>query len=312
MRKAAATITLNPSVDKTVILESLVPYGLNRVKSTRLDPGGKGINAARVIQSFGIEVTSTGFIAGENGAYITDCLRRAGIGHNFLQIEGDTRVNLKIFDGAARKTTEINEQGFHISEENRELFKHRFEKLMDSVGIVVLSGSLPNGLPASFYADLISIAKSRGVKAILDADGEALRLGVDAVPYAIKPNLYELESLVGRKCESTEAIAAAAGELADRGIQIVIVSMGAEGAVIVSKDKRIKADTWDIEEQSAVGAGDSMAAALACSILNGESLFNTAKLAVAAGTITASKPGTELCTFSEISALFEKVRVSRI
>ena len=312
MRKSVATITLNPSVDKTVILERFIPYGLNRVKSTRLDSGGKGINAARVIKSFGIEVTATGFIAGENGSFVTDCLSRAGIGHDFLQIDGETRVNLKIFDEAARKMTEINEQGFHISEENSELFKLRFEKLMDRVGIVVLSGSLPQGLPASFYAKLISIAKNRGVNAVLDADGEALRLGVDAVPYAIKPNLYELETLVGRKCESTKAIAAASRELIYRGIQVVIVSMGANGAVIVTKDEGYKADTWEIEEQSAVGAGDSMAAALACSILNGESLFNTAKLAVAAGTITASKPGTELCTFSEVSALFERVKLSRI
>lgn len=312
MSTLISAITLNPSVDKTLTVDFLVPYGLNRVKSGKIDAGGKGINAARVLGNFGAEVRVCGIKAGENGKLIAQCLDRSEISYDFLEAQGETRVNIKLFDEAAGKITEINEQGFEVSPDIKEQFVKRFESLMQKTDIVILSGSLPRGLTDFFYAELISMAKKHGVKTLLDADGEALKNGVEAVPYALKPNLYELETLVGKKCESIDAIVSAARELIATRIEVIIVSMGSNGAVILDKNEAILAEPWDITVRGTVGAGDSMVAALAYSISKNYSLSDTAKLVVAAGTVTASKSGTELCTFDEVLGSVERVKLSKL
>lgn len=310
--KKIAVIALNPSIDKTIAIEKFNPYGLNRVKDSRLDPGGKGINVARVLKNFGSDLMVSGLIAGENGKRLLQFLKNADIDSDFLQIEGETRTNIKIFDEATNKITEINESGCFIDKAVQKNFIQKFSELLKSVGIVVLSGSLPPGVPADFYAQCIEIAKSQAVKVLLDADGEALQKGIEAIPFAIKPNIHELEVLIGRHCKNNRDIADAAAELIQKGIEIVIVSMGPEGALVADRTDIYKVDSWDIPIKGTVGAGDSMVAALAYSIVKGSSLFDIAKITTAAGTITASKPGTEICAFEEVLNSLDNVTVVKI
>lgn len=296
------TVACNPSIDKTITIEKLVPYGLNRVLDARLDPGGKGINVAKVVKSFGEDVTVTGFAAGDSGRRLEGFLRDAGIPCDFLEIAGETRTNLKVIDKSVNKTTEINEAGSRVDAEALSRFWEKFGALLNGASLVVLSGSLPPGLPADFYARCIRAAKQAGVKPLLDADGEAFTEGLKAAPYAVKPNLHELEAFCGRSLKDVGEVVRAAREILARGVEIVIVSMGPDGAVVVDPREAYRVDSWEIRVKSPIGAGDSMVGALARSILRGAALEEIARITTAAGTVTASKAGTELCTGDEALA----------
>jgi 1-phosphofructokinase len=290
-------------------LNKLLPYGLNRVQSTRLDPGGKGINVGRVLQSFGVDVTVTGLIAGRQGDALLEQLTACGIVSDFLKIEGETRTNLKIIDESVNKITEINEQGFFVSSDYVESFLGKLDALSDQAEIVILSGSLPPGVSVDFYAECTRIAKNKGAKVVLDAEGAILFEGLKAVPYAVKPNLQELGTLFHEEFSSIRQIAEAAKKLIDKGIEIVIVSMGPDGAVFVNRNEIYKADSWNIPVKSTVGAGDAMVGSLAYSILKQDSLHEIARLSTAAATITVSKIGTQFCSFEEVLESAGKVNV---
>lgn len=305
-------VTLNPSLDKTIAVKSLVPYDLNRIVESRLDPGGKGINVARVLHNFGVDVTVTGFIAGTAGRQLMDFLKQADLPSDFLEISGETRTNLKVFDQTAGKTTEINESGCQVSAEGIEKFKEKFRNLCKNTDVAVLSGSLPPGIPADFYAQCIHIANADGVKTILDADGAALQNGLKEIPYAVKPNIHELEALIGHELHDPRAVLEAARSFIGQGIGIVIVSMGPDGAVVADAKEAYKVDSWDIPVKSATGAGDSMVGSLASSILRGDSLYDIAKITTSAGTVTASKPGTQICTKDEVLKSLHFVTVTKM
>lgn len=312
MSAKVLTVTLNPSIDKTITVEKFVPYGLNRVLKTRQDPGGKGINVAKVLKNFGVDVTVFGLIAGSQGKHLTDFLNRAEIGTDFLQIPGETRTNLKIFDESINKMTEINESGFQVTPEILDSFRNKFKESIRGAAMVVLSGSLPPGIPDDFYAECIAVAKSEGIKTVLDADAGALAEGIKAVPYAVKPNIHELELLNGRHFTNSNEVVDAVKALINTGIEIAIVSMGADGAIVANKDEAYKVDSWDIPVKSATGAGDSMVGSLVYSLLKNDSLYEIAKITTAAGTITASKEGTQICTENEVLQSLENVTVKKI
>ncbi len=312
MSGKVVTVTCNPSIDKTITVEKFLPYGLNRVLQTRLDPGGKGINVAKVLKNFGVDVSATGFIAGRQGKLLSDFLFKSGINSEFQEIPGETRTNIKLVDLSVNKTTEINESGCFVEKYALARFQEKFGHLMTQASIVVLSGSLPPGVPTDFYAQCIRVAKENNVKTILDADGESLINGMEEFPFAVKPNIQELEAFCGCRLNGTGDIVSAARELISRGVEIVIVSMGPDGAVVVDKDAAYKTDTWNVRVQSTVGAGDSMVGALAFSILKSDSLYDIAKLTTAAGTVTASKAGTEICTLGEVLDSLLNVNVTKI
>lgn len=312
MNQKVLTITMNPSIDKTILLDKLTPYGLNRVKNFRLDPGGKGINVARVLRSFHVDAAVSGLIAGKLGEVLQHHLKEADIPADFMEVEGETRTNLKIIDLSVNKTTEINETGFPVTPEQLEVFLSKFESISKQVSIVILGGSLPPGVPDDFYAQCTAIAKKAGAKVILDADGAALTKGIQAIPYAVKPNIHELENYFGESFTSLSQVAEAAKQLIAMGMEIVIVSMGPDGAVMADRQQVYKADSWDIPVKSTVGAGDSMVGALAYSILRQDSLYDIARLTTAAGTVTASKSGTQVCTLEEVLQNVTNVTVKPI
>lgn len=309
MTGKAITVTLNPSIDRTIVVPALVPFALNRVEQARLDPGGKGINVARVLKSFGAETVVTGFLAGGTGRQLRSFLKGAGLPSDLLDIPGETRTNIKIFDKSARRTTEINENGCTVSPADLARFLQKFRVLCTGTDVAVLSGSLPPGVPDDTYATLIRLAKEAGVRTILDADGEALRFGIESLPTAVKPNIHELETLTGRPLSTPEEVLAAARSLIRRGIGIVIVSMGPDGAVVADAREAYRVESWNIPVKSATGAGDSMVGALADALLRGASLADIARVTTAAGTITASKPGTQLCEKDEVTASLGLVTV---
>ncbi|MEN8907523.1 MAG: 1-phosphofructokinase [Clostridiales bacterium] len=313
MKQNVLTVTLNPAIDKTIVIDKYKSGELNRANSVRMDPGGKGINVAKVLNEFGVEVFTTGFNAGVQGKNLIEYIDIKNIKSNFYDVdEGETRTNLKIVEKFSNVTTEINESGFTVPKNRVHAFIDEFSDQLNDISLVVLSGSLPPGVDDDIYYRLIKISKEKGIKTILDADGIAFKNGIKAKPYAIKPNIFELEKLSNRKIHTLYDIVNNTNNLIDSGIEFISVSMGAKGAVIITKENILNVKTFDIIPRSTVGAGDSMVAALVFSILNNFDLENTARWMACAGTITASKPGTKVCSVEEVIESIHKVSVESV
>ncbi|MBZ4646434.1 MAG: 1-phosphofructokinase [Clostridia bacterium] len=312
MKTSVVTVTLNPALDKTVTVSSLKTGGLNRVKDIRMDAGGKGINVAKVLKKFEVDVLAAGLIAGFQGQLLLEYLEAEGIKTSFLKIPGETRTNLKIVEEKTKITTEVNEAGFLVTQEDLKRFSDNLLHLMDQTCILVLSGSLPPGVPETIYKDYIEIANAKGIKTILDADGKALEEGIKALPFAIKPNIHELENLAGCKLLEEKDVVLAGRHLIEKGINLVVISMGSEGAIVLNDKETYRVKTFPIKRESTVGAGDSMVATLAYALLNNKPLEEIAKWITTAGTITASKPGTQVCTLAEVQQSLHQVHAFKI
>lgn len=306
------TVTLNPCIDKTVELSSFEIGKTNRTSKSRGDVGGKGINVSKLLFSFGIESVATGILAGEQGLHIERYLSELGIATDFVYAKsGETRTNLKILDTASQTMTEINEQGFPAGEAYVE-FRKKLAELLPCCDLLVLSGSVPQDIGESAYAELITLAKEYDVRTILDADGELLRRGVKAAPFAIKPNRAEFEVLVGKPLSTIDEIITEAKAINSTGVELVVVSLGEEGAIFVRDSLVIKTTPFHIEAKSAAAAGDSMVGALIYALEQELTLIQTAQYMTAAGTITAAKDGTQVATFGEISANFDRIKTDII
>lgn len=310
--KPIITVTMNPALDKTVTVEQFIPAGLNRIKTVRTDPGGKGINVAKVLKQFGAPVSAWGIQAGHEGRMLMEMLEAAQIPAHFLEAEGKSRTNLKVVDEETRQTTELNEPGVTPSESLLTELVSQLDASMRDTSLLVLAGSLPPGTPPDFYGRLIAIASTHGVPTILDADGTALAAGLEAVPYAVKPNIHELEALLGRTLTTDEQVIEAARGLQAGGIKLVAVSMGAAGSILVGEQEVYRARPFPITPMSTVGAGDSMVAAMAYCLSQGKTLEETARWTTAAGTVTASKPGTEVCSLAEVQAKLAAVSLEHL
>ena len=308
------SITLNPCIDKTVNINNLVPYGLNRITSSRKDIGGKGINVARVLKTFGEKVVLAGFLGKENNEIFEIFFQQNSMENRFTMVNGRVRTNTKIVDDSCQKTTELNETGFKISPIEYDSFLQEISNIIENEQILFLSGSIPEGIPENIYQIITEIANYHGLKVILDADGKAFMHGVKAVPYAVKPNLCELEGYSGICCHSQDIIVQKSLDLINDGVKIVLVSLGEMGAIISDENQSFIAIPWDSSGniKSTVGAGDSMTGTLGWCIENGISLEQTAKMCVSAGTVTACKEGTQLATFEEITAFVDKVNTKSI
>ncbi|MBO2531800.1 1-phosphofructokinase [Planifilum fulgidum] len=304
------TVTLNPAVDKTIHLPRLRPGDLNRAGRVRRDPGGKGINVARALKLWGETPLAIGWVGGYHGRWILRRLEEWGIEHRFVELDAETRTNLKIVEEADDRVTDINEPGDPVDEEAIARFLDVYDAAIERAEIAVLSGSLPPGAPEDFYGILIDRAKRRSVKVYLDADGEALREGVRRGPYAVKPNLAELERLVGRSLTDEEDRFAAAKGLLDRGIRLVALSMGAEGAWFFAEGKAIRARAPRVSVSSTVGAGDAMVAALVLGERRKWPLDEALRFVVAAASATASKEGTQFAALEEAHLLLDQVELS--
>jgi len=303
------TVTLNPAVDKTVQINGFHINGVNRVSSLRLDAGGKGINVSKMVARLGGKSKALGFLAGRTGLFIKSNLDENGIENDFIPVVGETRTNLKIVDALKYTNTDINEIGPEITMEDCEKMKDQLLQLAAQGAIIVLSGSVPPNVSKNIYKDWIKAAKEKGAKIILDADGELMRQGIAAGPYLITPNIHELEGLLGKKLMNIVEIIGAVRSLIDQyGIEVVVVSMGSNGALFINKDVTILAQGISVAVKSTVGAGDAMVAALAYSLDRGESFEKAVTLAVAAGTANVMTCGTEPSSLEKIQELERKVQ----
>jgi len=307
-----ATVTLNPSLDRTVTVEELIVDEANRLTSLRRDPGGKGINVSRVIHELGGETIAYGFIGGIDGETLKQLLQQQGVHFDFTSIKGEIRSNFIITDLTTCHQTRIDAPGPHI-------MRHELQKLIQKVkhispkpDYLVFAGSVPPAVPADIYRQLIEAAKNNGIKTVLDSDNKWLKEGIKARPNVIKPNVHEAEELLDKRLKNESAIVKALRLLVDRGIEVAVISRGKEGLIAATADKVIKAIPPEVEVSSTVGAGDSTIAGLVLKLNEGLSLDEASRWAVAAGTAATLTPGTELCRREDLERLLSKVKIKKL
>ena len=306
------TLTLNPAMDKTVVIENFAPGGVNRIKTLRVDVGGKGINVSKCLKSLGCDTTAAAFWGGAAGQRGIGFLRENGIGALSVEVAEDTRTNLKIIDPVRHENTDINEPGPTVTAENLAELTEKLDAAIVPGDILILSGSIPKGCESSIYRDLITRYQGKGAKVYLDADGENFRLGITAAPALIKPNIDELNRHLGAQLKEVPEIAAAAKEFLKLGIAEVVISLGADGALLVKEGLCLKAEGLKVPVQSTVGAGDSMVAALACGAEKGLSDEQRLKLAIAISAASVMCSGTQAPERETIETLYRQVKIREV
>ena len=306
------TLTLNPAMDKTVVIENLTTGGVNRIKSLRVDVGGKGINVSKCLKSLGCDSAAAAFWGGTVGQRGIDFLRENGIGSLAVAVSEDTRTNLKIIDPIRHENTDINEPGPTISKENMEELIQKLDESIVPNDILILSGSIPKGCPSGIYRDLIQRYQEKGAQVYLDADGENFCLGITAAPALIKPNIDELNRHLNANLIEVSEIAAAAKEFLKLGIQEVVVSLGGDGALLVKEGLCLKAEGLRVPVLSTVGAGDSMVAALACGAEKGLTDRQRLKLAIAISAASVMCSGTQAPEGEQIEELYHQVNIREV
>ncbi|MHB1134342.1 MAG: 1-phosphofructokinase [Chloroflexota bacterium] len=306
------TLTLNPAVDQTVFVRQLAVGEVNRFHESQLDPAGKGINVSRVVHRLGWPTLAFGFLAGELGAIVERALDDEGVQNHFVRVDGQTRANVTIVDESTGVSTSLYGPGPDVEIEYLGTLDRMVEFWLQAGTVLVLAGSLPGGVPTDVYAYYIRQANARGIKTFLDADGEALRSGIAAGPYLIKPNVLEAERLLGRSLPDLPAVVAGARELLRAGVGVVVISMGAQGSVCVTPERAWRAVPPSVERRSTVGSGDSLVAGLAMALSRGETLTEGLRLGSAAGAATAMTTGTQLATAQDVRALLPRVEVEEL
>lgn len=311
------TVTPNAAVDKTYRVENFRLDRVNRPSAAHTVAGGKGINVARVYQTLGGKAIATGFLGGINGRIVARALTAENIAQDFVSVREETRLCIAVIDPVTGAQTEINEAGPTISPRQARELSRRVERLLSQhrFDFVVLSGSLPPGTPPTLYADLIALAKRHTLLTVLDTSGEALRVGLQAQPWLVKPNRVELESVFDRPISTREETLTAARQLCEQGVSLIAATRGAEGALLVTESGAWEAIPPPITFASAVASGDSFVAAFLWEWRHGGCPGDPAsalRLATGAGAANAAVIGAGFCSRESIMALAEKASVHSI
>jgi len=290
-------VTLNPALDVTHHVAGAEWAGVNRPHEVAVRPGGKGVNVARTLRALDTEVLITGLAGGPAGDAIAAGLAAAGLAADFTATAGETRRTFAVVDTRRGQTGLFNEPGPLVSATEYEHFRARYRSALAGSAAVVLSGSLPPGVPAAAYAELAQLAGAAGVPTVLDADGPALMLGATGGPAIVKPNLEELERAVGRPLRrpgctdpDPDAVVRAAGELITAGAGAVVVSLGPAGLLAVTSEGIWQAAPPGPAPGNPTGAGDAAVAGLAHSLMHGHGWPDRLRHATALGTAAVAEP----------------------
>jgi 6-phosphofructokinase 2 len=287
------TLTLNPALDKSTTTEHLVPEQKLRCAPLRLDAGGGGINVSKGIQKLGGQSTAVFPSGGHNGRLLQEMLGQMGVGTEAFEVPGETRENLSVTETRTNIQYRFTLPGLHLTESQADACLEIAARLRPAY--LVASGSLPPGLPDTYFEKVAAFAKQLGARFILDTSGAALQAAADEGLYLLKPNLAELSALAGvEKLEMRDVDDAALRIIQQGKCEVVVVSLGPQGALLVTRDgyEHIPAPT--VQKQSTVGAGDSMVAGMVWALAQGQSPLEMAQTGVACGSAATMNAGTEL------------------
>lgn len=304
------TVCMNPALDRTVTVSSLQKGQVNRIRNSRTDVGGKGVNVAVVARRLQLDAQVIG-VAGEDGVErICAAMDAEGVRHAFLPVEGAVRVNTKVVSLDGSGVTELNESGpVMTADVLAEFFALAREKGQGS-DAVVITGSLPPGCPAGTYRELIRALA--GTRCILDVGGAELVLGVEAKPFLVKPNHHELAAALRTELKTMEDIRRGAQSLIDAGAENVVVSMGRDGAMYVGAEGAFYAPEIPVEVHSTVGAGDALVGGLLYGLTKYGTMRDAFRCGVAAGTASVMTEGTQLIMPEDFRRLLGQVRIEEL
>lgn len=306
------TFTLNPCIDRMLYIEDFHENQVNRVRTVKTYAGGKGINVSRVLKLLGSDTLISGITAGENGCSVEKLLEKDALKVDFLHVEGETRINTKIYDISKFFTTDLNEPGPNISQSNTVELIEKAKTLSKTASTIVYSGSLPPGLKPGIYRGLVEISLDEGCNVILDCDTRNLQEGIKGKPTLIKPNLHELEVLFGKELSSQNALTEAVKQLLSEGIRYVAVSIGSKGVILFSGKSIVFAGAPKVTAKGTVGAGDTMVAVFAHAIDHGGAPENCLPLAVSASSACVEAGGTGELDAASIRKYVDMVKVIQI
>ena len=306
------TITLNPAVDRELTVPVINYDQVLRSKTQNVDFGGKGFNVSRMLKSLRAESTAMGFVGGKSGELLNEGLQSLGIQTDFVWISGETRTNVSIKSHDNDHYIKVNEPGPTITKEEQEALVEKISQLCQPGDWWIIAGSLPPGLPKDYYARLIEILQRHQAKVIFDASGQAFAQGCLSRPYLVKPNDVELQEMTGLPVESTEQIIKAANKLQEMGIEIIVVSLGEKGALLLSQDENWWAKSPPIQEKNPIGAGDSLVGGMVYGLSKGYSLSESLRWGVASGAAAASLSGTAVGSFDYVESLKQQTETQRL
>ncbi|MCC7448751.1 MAG: 1-phosphofructokinase family hexose kinase [Anaerolineae bacterium] len=299
----------NAAIDKTVVVNQFRLNEIHRPQQVVATPGGKGCNAARGLKCLGESPTVTGWVGGFAGQFIEAGLRREGIQPAFVHTDFESRTCLSILDPDNHTLTELYEKGDPVPAAKVDEFIAFFRSIVGQYTAVTMSGSLPPGVQPDFYSRLIHLAREAGVRALLDTSGEALKQGVTAKPYLIKPNEKEFAELAGATPTSIINFARAACDAAKRYETLVVLSLGADGAVASDGTQILHVKPPQLTIKSAVGSGDCMLAGITYGLTRQFPFADAIKYGVAAGTANALTLGAGIFVYDDFERVLAGVTV---
>jgi 1-phosphofructokinase family hexose kinase len=288
------TVTLNAAVDRTLLVPNFQIGQRHRASVGFLSAGGKGINIARALKRLGAPVVCTGLAGGRNGTLLVEELTQEGVLNDFVRIRGESRTSTAVLDPTSNAYTEINESGPEIADDELETLREKLAYLAQGADFIVFAGSLPRGVDTSFYAEVIRDSSRRHQLAVVDADGDPLRLAAGAEPYLVAPNVREAEELVGHEFVDDEDLANALDEIAELGARNVLITLGTGCFALLREDRhevRLRARAPALEPVSTIGAGDSLLAGFLAARAAGRSFEDAVRTAVATGAASVLEPG---------------------
>lgn len=302
------TLTLNPALDLSSTVDDVVPDRKLRCTEPNREPGGGGINVARAVHILGGEATALWTCGGYTGSMVGERLDREGVGHEPIPIEGTTRESVMVLDESSSEQYRFQFPGPRLGDGEAERIVRAITERHPPPDYLVLSGSLPPGVPEDFYAR-IAAEVGESARVIVDTSGAALRRTVQAGVYLIKPNVRELRELSGENLESDADIERASRKLLEaEHAQVVAVSIGAGGAMVVTRDGCDHVRSPTVPIRSKVGAGDSMVGGTVLALARGAGTVDAVRFGVAAGASAVMTPGSELCRRGDTERLYEGMK----
>lgn len=301
------TLTLNPAIDRELTIKEVQFDAVLSAVNSQVDLGGKGFNVSRLLRSMDVSSTALGFTGGHAGEQLREGLHALGIATDFVSIPGETRTNISIVTEQHDHYLKVNEKGPWVDEAKQQELLEKVAALAKAGDWWVLAGSVPPGVPASYYTQIIEILNQHQAVCILDTTGESLRLGCAVKPFLVKPNAEEVNKLTDLPVGTTEQIAVAAAALQTMGAQHVVVSLGKDGALLRTANETWLVRSPKIQEKNPIGAGDSMVGGMVWALSQGLSLKEALGWGAASGAATASLSGTEVGSRTLIETLYQQV-----
>ncbi|HEX2291802.1 MAG TPA: 1-phosphofructokinase family hexose kinase [Gaiellaceae bacterium] len=309
------TVTMNAALDRTLTVPNFQPGQRHRASAGLTLAGGKGVNIARALKRMNVPVVATGLAGGRTGSRVVGELTREAILNDFVQIADESRTSTAVVDPTGGTYTEINEWGPQVTPEELELLLEKLRYLSRGADAVVFAGTLPRGVDEGFYSEAIRELNRRGVRAVLDAEGQPLRLGAEAEPFLVTPNEREAEGLVGQEFHDRQDFVQALEHIADLGARNVLITLSSGCYALLRGEREVEryhAAVAEVATVSPAGSGDVLLAGFIAAWLDDHPPESALRRAVAAGAAAVQELGAGRFEPRELTRLAESVRVEKL